>query len=194
MDILDENYWSDRYRMGQTGWDIGYASPPLMQYLDQIENKDIQILIPGAGNGYEAAGAFEKGFKNVHLLDISLKPIENFQKKHPDFAKENLHHQDFFQHQGAYDLILEQTFFCALNPEKREDYMIKMKQLLKKGGDLVGVLFDREFDFQGPPFGGKSENYLQLFQKYFSKGFILPCHNSIPERMGSEAWIHWVNQ
>lgn len=193
MAFLDENYWSKRYQIGQTGWDIGYASPPIVQYLDQFENKDIKILVPGAGNAYEVDYAFKNGFKNVHLLDISLNPIENFQNKHSDFPTDQLHHQDFFLHENTYDLIIEQTFFCALGPEKREDYLAKIKQLLKPGGNLVGVLFDREFDFQGPPFGGRQEEYLILFKKYFSEGFILPCHNSIPERMGSEVWIHWVN-
>lgn len=193
MAFLDENYWSKRYQIGQTGWDIGYASPPIVQYLDQIENKEIKILVPGAGNAYEVAYAFNNGFKNVHLLDISLKPIENFQNKHPDFPTDQLHHQDFFLHEDTYDLIIEQTFFCALKPEKREDYLVKVKQLLKSDGNLVGVLFDREFDFQGPPFGGRQEEHLMLFEKYFSTGFILPCHNSIPERMGSEVWINWVN-
>jgi len=194
MAFLDDDYWSKRYQIGQTGWDIGYPSPPIVQYLDQFKNKDIKILIPGAGNAHEGSYAFEKGFRNIHLLDISIKAIENFKNKNPDFPSDQLHHQDFFLHEGTYDLIIEQTFFCAINPQKREDYLIKNKQLLKPKGSLLGVLFDREFHFKGPPFGGRLDDYLTLFEKYFSKGFISPCYNSIPERMGSELWIHWVNQ
>lgn len=37
MVLLDENFWSERYKLGLTGWDIGQTSSPLLQYLDQIE-------------------------------------------------------------------------------------------------------------------------------------------------------------
>ncbi|WPR75874.1 hypothetical protein [Algoriphagus sp. NG3] len=53
MTFLDKNYWSERYSSGKTGWDIGLASTPLVQYLDQIVKRDISILIPGAGSGHE---------------------------------------------------------------------------------------------------------------------------------------------
>ena len=35
---LDEDFWTERYRQGYTGWDIGYPSTPIVQYLDQIQN------------------------------------------------------------------------------------------------------------------------------------------------------------
>lgn len=97
MVLLDENFWSERYKLGLTGWDIGRTSSPLLQYLDQIENKSIRVLIPGAGNAYEADYAFRIGFSNIHVLDISAETLEHFRLKHPDFPKENLHHQNFFR-------------------------------------------------------------------------------------------------
>lgn len=189
MVLLDENFWSERYKLGLTGWDIGRPSSPLMQYLDQIENKSIRVLIPGAGNGYEADYAFRLGFSNVHVLDISAEPLEHFRLKNPDFPKENLHHQNFFEHNFTYDLILEQTFFCALDPNLREQYSQKMLELLNPGGKLVGVLFDRTFDFQGPPFGGNKEEYLTYFTGKFEIETFEPCYNSIAERFGSELFI-----
>jgi len=189
MAFLDKNYWTQRYSTGKTGWDIGYASPPLVQYLDQIKNNGIQVLIPGAGSGYEASSAMQSGFTNVHLLDISEEPLKRFASLNPDFPVEHIHHQNFFEHNGSYDLILEQTFFCALNPNLREDYLIKMKELLKPGAKLVGVWFDREFDFEGPPFGGKSTEYRKLFEKYFDIKVLAPCYNSVPERLGSEVFM-----
>lgn len=186
---LDENYWSQRYESKQTGWDIGYASPALMQYLDQIENKDISILIPGAGNGHEAAAAHERGFSDIHILDFSPKPLEHFEAFSPSFPKSNIHQADFFDHQASYDLILEQTFFCSMVPSRREDYAKKMKTLLKPGGKLVGLLFERQFPIEGPPFGGDRHSYLQLFQKYFDVVVMEPCYSSIPERKGTELFM-----
>ncbi len=189
MVLLDENFWSERYKLGMTGWDIGYPSFPLVQYLDQIENKYVHILIPGAGNAYEAVYAFRSGFSNVHVLDISSEPLNQFRLKYPDFPKANLHHQNFFDHNSTYDLILEQTFFCALDLNFRGMYSQKMLELLNPGGRLVGVLFDKTFGFQGPPFGGNKEEYLTYFTGKFEIEAFEPCYNSIPERSGSELFI-----
>lgn len=186
--ILDEEFWNSRYENGYTGWDLGSPSPPLYQYLCQIESKEIEVLIPGAGNGYEVVAALELGIKNVHLLDIALTPIVQFLKSNPLFPKSQVHHQDFFDHEGKYDLILEQTFFCALDPSLRSSYAKKMHHLLKPAGKLVGVLFDREFA-GGPPFGGTAKEYQAYFLPYFKIEKFEPCYNSVGPRKGTELFM-----
>jgi len=54
----ENKYWTNRYNSDKTGWDLGEPSQPLTQYIDQIKNKEIKILIPGAGNAYEAEYLF----------------------------------------------------------------------------------------------------------------------------------------
>lgn len=186
---FDESYWTSRYLNKETNWDIGYASPPLMQYLDQLENKELRILLPGGGNGHEAKAAFLDGFMNMNVLDFSPAPLKQLKDNLPAFPHTNIHQGDFFDHQGAYDLILEQTFFCALNPMQREEYVVKMYGLLALGGKLVGVFFNREFPFQGPPFGGEKAEYLSLFEKYFKVETCEMCYNSIPERQSTELFM-----
>src|SRR5690606_32722859 len=134
MAFLDKNYWTERYSSGKTGWDIGFASPPLVQYLDQIENKELHVLIPGAGSGHEAAYALRAGFYNLYLLDFSNEPLDRFKSKNPDFPVERIYEEDFFLHSGKYDLILEQTFFCSLDTGLRAAYALKVQSLLKPGG------------------------------------------------------------
>jgi len=186
---LDEVYWSSRYASGKTGWDIGYPSPPITQYLDQLDNKSLKILLPGAGNAYEAAYAFQKGFQNLFILDIAKAPLEKFKKDNPLFPAKQLIRDDFFNHNETYDLVLEQTFFCALDPELRRGYVNKMHEIINPKGRLAGVLFNRKFDFQGPPFGGTKAEYQSYFSEKFD-GLYAPCYNSIPERMGAELWIN----
>ncbi len=190
MQNLDEFFWSSRYQNGFTGWDIGSSSPPLYQYLCQLHTKRLAILVPGAGNGYEIAAAWDLGFLNIHLLDISSLPINKFLERNPSFPIEQTIHKDFFEHQGGYDLILEQTFFCAIDPNLRSKYAKKMVELLNPGGRLVGVLFDREFGFEGPPFGGSASEYRKYFEPYFELEKFESCYNSIPERKGSELFIN----
>lgn len=112
----EHNYCTQRYQDQRTGWDIGYPSTPIKEYCGQLTDKDISILIPGAGNAYEAAYLWKQGFQNIFVLDISEFPLEKFKDRNPDFPKDQLLLADFFEHKNQYDLILEQTFFCSLMP------------------------------------------------------------------------------
>ncbi len=185
--LLGEEYWNNRYLQQETGWDIGHSSTPLQQYMETEENKSAAILIPGCGNAYEAECLLNNGFTNLTLLDISTVLTAELKKK---FSKQpiNIITGDFFAHAGQYDLILEQTFFCALDPSLRKAYIEQMKQLLKPGGKLVGVLFNRNFD-SGPPFGGTKEEYQQLFSNHFTILKMELCYNSIKPRSGNELFF-----
>ena len=187
--IFDKAFWSEKYQTGQTGWDIGEVSPPIQAYIDQLSSKNISILIPGAGNSYEAAYLFEQGFRDISVVDIAQEPLDNIKQRTPEFPEHQLIHQDFFKHEGQYDLIIEQTFFCALDPSLRALYIDKMKSLLKEGGKLVGLLFDFRLDSQGPPFGGSKDAYTIDFEKHFNFNTFEPCYNSIKPRQGRELFI-----
>ncbi|MEQ9314112.1 MAG: methyltransferase domain-containing protein [Cytophagales bacterium] len=187
--IATEEYWTKRYQADNTGWDIGYVSTPLKAYFDQLKDKKTKILIPGCGNAYEAKYLYMNGFKNVFLLDISEYPLQKFKDKNPDFPEEHLIHADFFDHSNSYDLIIEQTFFCALNPELREGYCKKMQNLMHSDSKLAGVLFNIPLFQDHPPFGGHIDEYKTLFDKYFRINMLEECRNSIPERMGSELFM-----
>ena len=50
MKHLSPDYWETRWQNNETGWDIGYVSPPLKRYFDDLPDKSIKIFIPGAGN------------------------------------------------------------------------------------------------------------------------------------------------
>ena len=191
---LGEAYWNNQYQTKTTGWDLGQVSPPIKQYIDQLTNKNLHILIPGCGNTYEADYLLQQGFTNVTVIDIAPALIAQLKKKY----KHNQHIKiilgDFFKHEGEYDLILEQTFFCALNPPLRKDYVAKMNELLAPGGKLVGVLFDREFEKQGPPFGGSKCKYEPMFEKNFIFKTFEPCYNSFIKRKDSELFINLVKK
>ena len=185
-DLETKNYWTQRYREDRTGWDIGYPSTPLKTYFDQLENKELSILIPGAGNAYEAEYLFNNGFKNVFILDISEIPLVAFKKRNPDFPDSQLIQGDFFTHNKTYDLIIEQTFFCSFPPLEatRKAYAKQMSKLLNTNGKLVGLWFDIPFtdDLEKRPFGGDKTLYLSYFAPYFKVKTFETCYNSIPKR------------
>tara|TARA_R110000765_G_scaffold21640_5_gene55528 strand:- start:144 stop:737 length:594 start_codon:yes stop_codon:yes gene_type:complete len=186
----EQNYWTQRYKEQQTGWDIGYPSTPIKEYVDQLTDNTIEILIPGAGNAYEAEYLWKKGFKNVHILDISDVPLIQFKKRNPDFPVTQMHLADFFEFQGQYDLIIEQTFFCSIVPsdKNRNAYAKHMAELLKPTGKLVGVWFNIPLsgDMEKRPFGGDKKLYTRYLSPILKTITFDPCYNSIAPRQGSE--------
>lgn len=186
----ENEYWTQRYQEERTGWDIGYPSTPIKDYIDQLTDKNTSILIPGAGNAYEAEYLWKQGFLNVFVLDISEFPLQEFQRRNPHFPESHVLHEDFFEHSCQYDLILEQTFFCSLVPtdENRFAYAKHMNQLLKPTGKLVGVWFDIPLtaNMEKRPFGGNKKMYLNYLAPFFEIKTFERCYNSIPDRMGNE--------
>lgn len=182
------NYWEERYQNNDTGWDIGSVSTPLKEYIDQLTNKNSRILLPGAGNGYEFDYLINKGFKNVFVIDIAITPLQNIAKRNPTMTS-NLLHQDFFTLNEKFDLVLEQTFFCAIPPSMRVDYVSKMNEILNPQGKIAGLLFDFPLTEEGPPYGGSKEEYLSLFSEQFMIKTIEKAYNSIKPRQNKELFF-----
>lgn len=186
--LIDAAYWEAQYTAKTIGWDLGIVSPPIQAKVDAILNKNSRILIPGCGNSYEAQYLLEKGFTNITVIDIAPTLVAVLEEKFKNNPFIQIILGDFFDHQGNYDLIIEQTFFCALPPTMRKNYVLKMHQLLVKDGILLGLLFNRTFD-SGPPFGGSEEEYQRLFEPKFDFIKIDLCTNSIAPRANSELFI-----
>ena len=182
---LDASYWESQYEAKTTGWDLGTIAPPLQTYIDTISDKNCKILIPGCGNSYEAEYLLEQGFTAITVIDIAPTAVATLKEKFKNNANIQIILGDFFEHQGKYDVIIEQTFFCALPPSMRQKYVWKMHQLLSEEGILAGLLFNRTFE-SGPPFGGSKEEYEMLFKGAFDILKMEVCPNSIAPRANSE--------
>jgi len=186
---FDAQYWQNRYLNNETGWDVKEITKPLKDYVDQINNKDLSILIPGAGNGYEYEYLIQNGFSNVTVIDIAEQPLINIKNRVENYIDENLICDDFFNHTKKYDLIIEQTFFCALNPSLRNKYAEKMNELLQPKGKIIGLLFQFPLTEDGPPFGGSESEYVKLFSDNFKIKTLETAYNSIKPREGRELFF-----
>jgi methyl halide transferase len=189
MPSLTPSYWNDRYRQSSFPWDLGEISPPLKRYIDRLEDRSLRILVPGGGNGHEVAYLWKKGFENVFLLDWAQAPIDQFCQKHPDFPADQCLVEDFFAHKGQYNLILEQTFLCALMPDQRPAYVRQMYQLIHAGGYLAGLLFTFPLTEAGPPFGGSVLDYSELFPTSDWLLQVWQEKESAPGREGKELFF-----
>lgn len=188
IDNYDGNFWNQKYEKEDTPWNIMHISPPLKSYIDQLIKKDIKILIPGSGHAHEAFYLLEQGFSDVTICDFSDVAMSKL-KRIDSSNQLNLVIGDFFELKGKFDLIIEQTFFCALIPTKRKNYIEKTYELLNDGGKLVGVLFDRPFNHDGPPFGGTKKEYEGYFSKKFNIKKMEKCYNSVGARLGYELFF-----
>ncbi|MFT7352286.1 MAG: SAM-dependent methyltransferase [Flavobacterium sp.] len=191
---LSEFFWENKYKKNKIGWDLGEVSPPLKTYFDQLTNKDLKILIPGGGNSHEAEYLFNKGFTNVYVVDISKTAIENIKKRVPDFPINQLIQANFFDLEMQFDLIIEQTFFCAINPNLRATYASKINDLLTEKGKLVGLLFDAKLNEDHPPFGGNKKEYIPYFETYFTLYVFTKCYNSFHNRQEMELFVKLVKR
>jgi len=188
--VWGERYWTSRYQEGATQWDVGAVTRPLKEYFDQLDNKQLKILIPGAGNAYEAEYLFHSGFNNVWVVDVSRVPLANLKNRVPQWSGERLVKGNFFNLTGEFDLIIEQTFFCSLHPTERPAYAKQCCELLKENGKLVGVLFEDKLFDDHPPYGGFREDYRPIFEPYFQLNKFERCYNSIKPRQGRELFIN----
>jgi thiopurine S-methyltransferase len=193
---LDSSFWNLRYQNNQTGWDLGEISNPIKKWFDNQENKKINILIPGAGKGHEVKYGFENGFGNIFYMDLSSCAADLFKEICPLFPKDQILTGDFFSLKKPlfFDVIIEQTFFCAIHPVLRPNYVEKTNEILKENGKIIGLLFNREFDTNGPPFGGTEKEYRGLFNSKFNfKKFENSLLSSLP-RKEYEFWIELIKK
>ena len=186
---MDAKWWNEHYLKDHTPWDIGAPSKPLVHFFESLNNKQLKILIPGAGRAWEAAWLHHHGFKNVYVCDWAPEPLQIFRQNVPDFPSMHLIEQDFFQLEGQYDLIVEQTFLSALPPEMWPAYAKKTAALLKPGGILAGVVFATPFENPGPPFGAYEETYRSIFEPFYQILDFRICDASILPRKNNEFFM-----
>ncbi|WP_159022924.1 methyltransferase domain-containing protein [Formosa sp. L2A11] len=186
---LTEAFWNNKYKNHDTRWDLGAVSPPLKSYIDQLTNTDLRILIPGGGNSHEAEYLHRNGFKNVYVVDVSEIALKNIKHRVPSFPEAHLIHKNFFELDSVFDLIIEQTFFCAITPNLRPEYARKTKDLLAQKGKVVGLLFNVPLYEDHPPFGGNEAEYHSYFKDHFNIQSMEAAYNSHESRIGRELFF-----
>ena len=162
--------WQGHYESNDLGWDLGEVAPPFVQLWKEEKLPVGKVLVPGCGRGHEVVFLAENGFE-VTAIDFSegaITHLENALKERN--LKGRVLHQDFFSlddsHDGVYDLVLEQTFFCAIAPRQRQDYALNVARILKPGGMLVGLFYHTDKE-GGPPYNTTREDIESSFSKNF---------------------------
>ena len=123
------------------------------------------------------------GFSPVALAE-SKKELGNFDGKimRADFFK-----SDFGR---RFDLVYERTFLCAIHPRRWSRYAQRVAELLRPGGNLIGIFFyGTEPD--PPPYPINKTQAKEIFGKYFRLIRDLKVSDSVPMFAGMERWQEW---
>ena len=167
-DVNKPDFWSEIYQAGRAGWDLGGPTPALHRLLESGEIKPGRLIVLGAGRGHDARDFARHGFK-VTAVDFAAEAVAAMQGLSDPEAPINILQADIFalppKFNHAFDVVLEYTCFCAINPDRRSEYADVVARLIKPGGTYAALLFPLDEHKGGPPFSVSLEETLALFRK-----------------------------
>lgn len=180
--------WERRYAEHDTPWDKGRAHPVLESDMAQGVLSG-RVLVPGCGAGHDVRALARCGL-DVVGLDVAAGAIQ-LARSFPTAGKETYHHGNLFDlpenWQGAFDGVFEHTCFCALEPDRRTDYVRSVASVLKPDGCLFAVFYRDTGEPDGkPPFGTTVEELNELFAGHFRVRKEYRDAPTYPERQGCE--------
>ena len=183
--------WQRHYDENDLGWDLGQVAPPFVSLLEPNTIVPSKTLVPGCGRGHEVVFLAENGF-DVTAIDYSTGAVNHLNSVIKDRQlNSRVLHLDFFTldstHDGLYDLLIEQTFFCAISPNQRPLYVETVARSLKKGGMIAGLFYHTGQE-GGPPFNTTREDIINHFSEFFEIKKLDHSKNSA-ERRKEKEWL-----
>jgi len=185
-------HWEDCYVNKETPWDKGEPSPGLVDFLSEKQDlKSGTVCVPGCGMGHDALAWAAKGFEvtGVDVAPTAVKrACEHAKSKSQSCSFEIGNFLDDSP-QTPFDWVFEHTFYCAIQPERRPDYLNAMLRWIKPGGYLLAVHYLIP-DEDGPPFGATRDEVYARFSKHFEliEEWV---PRSYPNRTGLERMFWW---
>lgn len=173
--VNSPQYWSSRYRSGDTPWDLGRETPALQALLQRVDFPhpthfyQPHVAVPGCGYGHDALLVAEHGYR-VAAIDFASEPLEYLQQMArlrglsidtvcSDVFTLPLHYHEHF------DIVYEYTCYCAIDPSRRQEYATCIAAILKPNGILAGLFFPLDdLERIGPPFTVREEEIRTHFE------------------------------
>ena len=183
--------WERHYEEKDLRWDLDEVAPPFVRLWEERKFSPCKAIVPGCGAGHEVMFLAKQGF-NVTALDYTHGAIKLIKSafEENNYSGEVLQ-QDFFEldcnYNEKFELMLEHTFFCAINPNMRQEYVETAKRILKPGGYLVGLFYETNED-GGPPFNTHKED----IEKYFSSSFKIESLSKTPHSAKQRRGKEWL--
>jgi len=180
MDSVSESaYWQQRYRAGETGWDLGGPCPVFVELLDSAHAPPPgRVAFPGCGRGHDVRLFRERGY-DARGFDFAAAP--------DDVPVEQLDVFDLARrYPEAFDAVVEYTCYCAIDPARRPEYAAALRGALRPGGMLIALLFPVEVRDGGPPFGVDESEIESVLAPGMEVVHVETPESSVEPRRGRE--------
>ena len=193
-DPSDPKFWEVLYQADTTGWELGRASPPLANYFANTSPAGLRVLVVGCGRGHEARMLASLGAE-VTAIDIAPSAIAQARAiESPQTVDFRL--ADLFDLRGqlpAFDLIVEHTCFCAIDPARRDEYVAAVADALVPGGTFIGLFFAHGRE-GGPPFTTTAKEIRERFGDRFIIDTLATAEGSVISRRGDELFARLIRR
>lgn len=192
IEVESESYWTDKYDKKETGWDLGAPALGLLSLLPKLKLPTSRIIILGGGCGHDAALFAEHGHL-VTLVDVSAEAISKAKQTYGHYTNLTFIHADLFDlpHEmyGQFDILIEHTCYCAINPSLRSDLVKQWRRLLHDKGFLFAIFFIMP-KRNGPPFGGSEFEIKERLKSDFQFIIWQRFRQSVKSRSGRELLVY----
>ena len=199
--------WEYLYQHGGDGWELGRTPPPLRDFIRCSPPQPGQrTIVLGCGRGHEAKDLAAAGYAQgavVAAVDIAPSAVEFLRRAvaGQDFAANlEIIQADLFtlaaqdpRHRGAYDLLFEHCCFCAIEPQRRDEYVAAAAELVRPGGRLVGLFYCHNYP-GGPPYAVSPAEVRSHLEAAFTVHSAVVPDNSIITRAGQELLVTAVRR
>jgi len=205
-------FWQQAYLENRAPWDMGTPTPVFVSMLQEYGlqiahygregrrpiaptegSSSPRVLVPGCGRGYDAMLFAEYGF-NVTALDFAPEPVKFLRA---EAANRNLRMEilqdDLFtlseENIARYDIVLEYTCICAIDPARRREYLHMLHRVLASDGYFIGLIFPIDGRPGGPPYAIERDSFLSELTTLFDVRFLDIPKTSIKPRRGKEILV-----
>ncbi len=188
--------WEHKYQSGGDGWELMRPAPPLSRHLTAHPPLPGALaLVPGCGRGHEARLLAAAGARVV-AVDLAPSALAEARRLSPSEGPTiEWRLADFLTlpadpgERGRYDLVVEHCCYCAIDPDRRDEYVQTVAALLRPGGRYVGLFWC----FQhvpgragGPPFPATRQEIRDRLAPRFTLVHDETPHDSVLARSGQE--------
>lgn len=182
----EPGFWEALYLDGGDRWELGRAAPPLERYFTSQPPRGRRALVVGCGRGHEARMLARRGARVV-AIDFAASAIAAARAL-DDGAGVDYRQRDLFvlpADPDRYDLVVEHTCFCAIDPARRPEYVAAVAEVLAPGGELVGLFWAHGRE-GGPPYSTSAAEIEALFAPRFTVADLGTAQGSVVARAGQE--------
>ena len=190
--VSEPAFWDGLYERGGDGWELGRPAPPLEEYLRRNSPPGEKVAVLGCGRGHDARLFARLGYR-VWGFDFAVQAIHDARVLAKQEGFEIVFEQrDIFDlatdYREFFDGVWEYTCFCAIDPQRRTEYVELVRELLKPDGWLLACFFPVREGEDGPPFPAIEAEIRRVFAPDFA---FLEAYapTDSAERRGGLEWM-----